>query len=65
VSRFTWFLIGVGLGVVAANAYRENPKVVEAFDSSKRAVLGFSEAVAAGYRDRDAELKMEADQAAK
>lgn len=65
MSKLAWLLVGIGLGAVAAVQYRENPKVVEALDSSKRAVLGFSEAVSVGYREREAELKLEAEQAQK
>lgn len=57
MSKIGWFLVGTAVGIVALAQYRDNPKVSEALDESRRALEEFASSVAEGYTQREAELK--------
>jgi hypothetical protein len=57
MSRFGWFLAGLGLGAVAAIQAKDNPQVKAAADELMTAAKEFGNAVAEGYKEREAELK--------
>lgn len=56
MSKFGWFLAGLGLGALALKQYQENPKAQEAVDDIYAAAKEFGAAVAAGYQERESEL---------
>ena len=57
MSKLGWFLVGAALGAVALVQYRDNPKVTEAIDESTKMVDEFRQAVVAGFKERESELK--------
>jgi hypothetical protein len=56
MSRFGWFLAGIGLGVFAVIQAKENPHVRRAADELVKAAGDFGNAVVEGYREREVEL---------
>lgn len=56
MSRLGWFAAGLGLGALAVMQLRDNPKAQVALDEAIAAAKDFSQAVAAGYQEREAEL---------
>ena len=56
MSKFGWFVAGIGLGVLAVIQLRDNPKAQAALDEAITAAKDFGNAVAAGYVEREAEL---------
>lgn len=56
MSRLGWFAAGLGLGAIAVVQLRDNPKAQLALDEAIAAAKDFSQAVAAGYQEREAEL---------
>jgi hypothetical protein len=56
MSRLGWFAAGLGLGALAVIQLRDNPKAQVALDEAIAAAKDFSQAVAAGYQEREAEL---------
>ncbi len=56
MSRFGWFVVGLGLGAFAAVQAKENPQVKAAADELIGAAKEFGNAVAEGYKEREAEL---------
>ena len=56
MSRFGWFIAGLGLGAFAAVQAKENPQVKQAADELITAAKDFGNAVAEGYKEREAEL---------
>lgn len=59
MSKIAWFFVGAAVGVVVLAQYRDNPKLAEAVDTSRRAVEDFKDSVVEGYRNREAELRGE------
>jgi hypothetical protein len=57
MSRFGWFIAGLGLGAIAAHQAKENPKVKAAAEELLTAAKDFGVAVTDGYKEREAELK--------
>lgn len=57
MSKFGWFIAGIGLGAVALAQFRDNPKAKEAVEELVAAAKEFSTAVADGYQEREEELK--------
>jgi hypothetical protein len=56
MSRFGWFVAGLGLGAFAAIQAKENPQVKAAADELLGAAKEFGNAVTEGYKEREAEL---------
>ena len=56
MSRFGWFIAGLGLGAFVAVQAKENPQVKQAADELMTAAKDFGNAVAEGYKEREAEL---------
>jgi hypothetical protein len=56
MSKLGWFAAGLGLGALAVIQLRDNPKAQVALDEAIAAAKEFSQAVAAGYQEREAEL---------
>jgi hypothetical protein len=56
MSRFGWFVVGLGLGAFAAVQAKDNPQVKAAADELIGAAKDFGNAVADGYKEREAEL---------
>lgn len=56
MSKLGWFAAGLGLGALAVVQLRDNPKAQLALDEAIAAAKDFSQAVAAGYQEREAEL---------
>jgi len=56
MSKLGWFAAGLGLGALAVVQLRDNPKAQLALDEAIAAARDFSQAVAAGYQEREAEL---------
>ena len=56
MSKLGWFAAGLGLGALAVIQLRDNPKAQVALDEAIAAAKDFSQAVAAGYQEREAEL---------
>ena len=63
MSRLGWFAAGLGLGALAVIQLRDNPKAQAALDEAISAAKDFSQAVAAGYQEREAELSAPAPKA--
>lgn len=57
MSKFGWFVVGVGLGAFGLAQLRDNPKAQVAVDEIVAAAKEFSAAVADGYQEREEELK--------
>jgi hypothetical protein len=57
MSKFGWFIAGIGLGALGLAQLRDNPKAKEAVDELLAAAKEFSTAVADGYQEREEELK--------
>ncbi len=57
MSRFGWFIAGLGLGAIAAIQAKDNPQVKAAADELLSAAKDFGNAVTEGYKEREAELK--------
>lgn len=56
MSRFRWFVVGLGLGAFAAIQAKDNPQVKAAADELIGAAKDFGNAVSEGYKEREAEL---------
>lgn len=56
MSKLGWFVAGIGLGALAVIQLRDNPKAQVALDEAIAAAKDFSQAVTAGYQEREAEL---------
>jgi hypothetical protein len=56
MSKLGWFAAGIGLGALTVIQLRDNPKAQVALDEAIAAAKDFSQAVAAGYQEREAEL---------
>ena len=56
MSRFGWFVVGLGLGAFAAVQAKDNPEVKKAADELMGAARDFGNAVSEGYKEREAEL---------
>jgi len=56
MSKLGWFAAGLCLGALAVVQLRDNPKAQLALDEAIAAAKDFSQAVAAGYQEREAEL---------
>jgi len=56
MSKLGWFLAGIGIGALGLAQLRDNPRAKEAVDDIVAAAKDFSQAVADGYQERDAEL---------
>ncbi len=63
MSKLGWFAAGLGLGALAVVQLRDNPKAQLALDEAIAAAKDFSQAVAAGYQEREAELSAPAPKA--
>jgi len=64
MSKLGWFAAGLGLGALAVIQLRDNPKAQAALDEAISAAKDFSQAVAAGYQEREAELSAPAPKVA-
>ncbi|MEZ7819539.1 MAG: hypothetical protein QMA95_00455 [Aquiluna sp.] len=60
MSKLGWFLAGIGMGVLALQQLRDNPKAQGAVDEIRIAAKDFSDSIAAGYQEREAELRTSA-----
>lgn len=56
MSRFGWFVAGIGLGAIAAIQAKDNPQVKAAANEFLGAAKEFGTAVTDGYKEREAEL---------
>lgn len=56
MSRFGWFVAGLGIGAIAAIQAKDNPQVKAAADELLSAAKDFGSAVTEGYKEREAEL---------
>jgi hypothetical protein len=56
MSRFGWFIAGLGLGAFAAIQTKDNPQVKAAAEELIGAAKDFGNAVTEGYKEREAEL---------
>lgn len=57
MSKFGWFVVGIGLGAYGLAQLRDNPKAQQTVDEILAAAKEFSTAVADGYQEREEELK--------
>ena len=60
MSKLGWFIAGIGMGALALQQLRDNPKAQVAVDEMRIAAKDFSDSIAAGYQEREAELKKSA-----
>ncbi|MEZ7996210.1 MAG: hypothetical protein ACI9SV_000417 [Aquiluna sp.] len=60
MSKLSWFIAGIGMGALALQQFRDNPKAQAAVDEMRTAAKDFSDSIAAGYQEREAELKKSA-----
>jgi hypothetical protein len=60
MSKLGWFIAGIGMGALALQQLRDNPKAHGAVDEMRIAAKDFSDSIAAGYQEREAELKKSA-----
>ena len=60
MSRLGWFIAGIGMGALAVVQLRDNPRAQEAIDEIRIAAKDFSGSIAAGYQEREAEIKKSA-----
>lgn len=56
MSKFGWFVVGIGLGALTIVQLRDNPKAQEAVDEIRSAAKEFSASLADGYQERQAEI---------
>jgi len=56
MSKFGWFVAGIGLGALALVQIRDNPRAQEAVDEIRLAAKDFSSSIADGYQERQAEI---------
>lgn len=56
MSKFGWFVAGIGLGALTIVQLRDNPKAQEAVDEIRSAAKEFSASLADGYQERQAEI---------
>jgi len=56
MSKFGWFVAGIGLGALALVQIRDNPRAQEAVDEIRTAAKDFSSSIADGYQERQAEI---------
>lgn len=60
MSKFSWFIAGIGLGALALQQLRDNPQAKQMADEGKQAAKEFGEAVAEGFREREQEIRKQA-----
>ena len=60
MSKLGWFIAGIGMGALALQQLRDNPKAQGAVDEMRIAAKDLSDSIAAGYQQRAAELKKSA-----
>lgn len=60
MSKLGWFIAGIGMGALALQQLRDNPNAQGAVDEMRIAAKDFSDSIAAGYQEREAELKKSA-----
>ena len=60
MSKLSWFIAVIGMGALAVQQFRDNPKAQAAVDEMRTAAKDFSDSIAAGYQEREAELKKSA-----
>jgi hypothetical protein len=60
MSKLGWFIAGIGMGALALQQLRDNPKAQGAVDEIRITAKDFSDSIAAGYQERQAELKTSA-----
>ena len=60
MSKFGWFLAGIGLGALALQQLRDNPEAHRLANDGKQAAKEFGEAVAEGFREREQEIRKQA-----
>jgi|AACY02.3.fsa_nt_gi hypothetical protein len=60
MSKFGWFLAGIGLGALALQQLRDNPQAQQMAEDGKKAAREFGEAVAEGFREREQEIRKQA-----
>lgn len=56
MSKFGWFIAGIGLGALTVVQLRDNPKAQEAVAEIRNAAKDFSSSLADGYQERQAEI---------
>jgi hypothetical protein len=61
MSKLGWFIAGIGMGAIALQQLRDNPKAQGAVDEVRIAAKDFSDSIAAGYQEREAELRTSAN----
>ena len=57
MKRSFWLISGVAIGLVVAKRLAENPKAQAVVDDAAKRAKEFGEAVAEGFREREAQVK--------
>jgi hypothetical protein len=57
MKKVFWLIVGIKLGFIAAHLINQNPAGKKFFENVDSKAREFGKAVAAGYRERDAELR--------
>ena len=57
MKRSFWLISGVAIGLVVAKRLAENPKAQAVVDDAAKRAKEFGEAVAEGFREREAQTK--------
>lgn len=65
MKRSFWLISGVAIGLVVAKRLAENPKAQAVVDDAAKRAKEFGEAVAEGFREREAQVKKTAPAARK
>jgi hypothetical protein len=63
VKNFVWLIVGVGIGFVFAHHMNKTQQGKQFFEEIDRRSREFGQAVTDSYREREAELRAEADRA--
>jgi hypothetical protein len=56
MKRGIWLISGIAIGLVAARRLSENPKAQAVVDDAARRAKEFGNAVAEGFKEREAEI---------
>ena len=56
MNKLFWLIAGIAVGVTVAKQIQDNPQAKKAYEDAKASLQEFGDAVAEGYREREAEL---------
>ncbi len=60
MSKFGWFIAGIGLGVLTLQQLRDNPQAQKLAEDGKQTAREFGQSVFDGFREREQEIRKQA-----